>query len=134
MPETKFDEAMPFAPLKIISIGNCNELGMKIDKLITARRKKALLDNSKPAFKMPGYNEDSYLVPFECPRFGTGEGKAVINKSIRGTDLYIIADTVNYSNTYTMRGSESHMSPDDYFMDIKRVKIGRASCRERVSA
>ncbi len=121
MPETKFDEAMPFAPLKIISIGNCNELGMKIDKLITARRKKALLDNSKPAFKMPGYNEDSYLVPFECPRFGTGEGKAVINKSIRGTDLYIIADTVNYSNTYTMRGSESHMSPDDYFMDIKRV-------------
>lgn len=121
MPGTIFDEAMPFAPLKIISIGNRNELGMKIDKLITARRKKALLDNSKPAFKMPGYNEDSYLVPFECPRFGTGEGKAVINKSIRGTDLYIIADTVNYSNTYTMRGSESHMSPDDYFMDIKRV-------------
>ncbi|MFG6392613.1 MAG: ribose-phosphate pyrophosphokinase [Lachnospiraceae bacterium] len=114
-------EAMPFAPLKIISIGNQNELGMKIDSLITARRKKVLLNSGRPAFKVPGYDADSYLVPFECQRFSTGEGKAVINKSIRGSDLYIIADTTNYSNTYKMRGCNSCMSPDDYFMDIKRV-------------
>ena len=73
MPDTTFDDAMPFAPLKIISIGNYNELGMKIDSLITARRKNALLNSKKPVFKMPGYDADSYLVPFECPRFGTGE-------------------------------------------------------------
>lgn len=114
-------EVMPFAPLKIISIGNQNELGMKIDSLITARRKKVLLNSGRPAFKVPGYDADSYLVPFECQRFSTGEGKAVINKSIRGSDLYIIADTTNYSNTYKMRGCNSCMSPDDYFMDIKRV-------------
>lgn len=133
MPDTTFDDAMPFAPLKIISIGNYNELGMKIDSLITARRKNALLNSKKPVFKMPGYDADSYLVPFECPRFGTGEGKAVINKSIRGADLYIIADTTNYSNTYAMRGYNSHMSPDDYFMDIKRVIMACSGHPRRIT-
>lgn len=127
------NEAMPFAPLKIIAIGNQNELGMKIDSLIAARRKKALLNSGKPAFKMPGYDADSYLVPFECQRFGTGEGKAVINKSIRGSDLYIIADTTNYSNTYKMRGFASNMSPDDYFMDIKRVIMACGGSPRRIT-
>lgn len=133
MPDTTFDDAMPFAPLKLISIGNYAELGMKIDSLITARRKNALLNSKKPVFKMPGYDADSYLVPFECPRFGTGEGKAIINKSIRGADLYIIADTTNYSNTYAMRGHNSHMSPDDYFMDIKRVIMACSGHPRRIT-
>ena len=92
MSSRKFNESMPLAPLKIITIGNCAEISGKIDKLIVKRRKSALLNAEKPAFKMSGYDADTYLVPFECPRFGTGEGKAVINKSIRGTDLFIIAD------------------------------------------
>ncbi|HBA98182.1 MAG TPA: phosphoribosylpyrophosphate synthetase, partial [Lachnospiraceae bacterium] len=89
------NESMPLAPLKIITIGNCSQIGGKIDRLIVERRKNALLNEEKPAFKMSGYDSDTYLVPFECPRFGTGEGKAVINQSIRGTDLFIIADIVN---------------------------------------
>lgn len=129
----KFNESMPLAPLKIIAIGNCAEIGSKIDQLIVERRKKALLNAEKPAFKMSGYDEDTYIVPFECPRFGTGEGKAVIQKSIRGTDLFIIADTVNYSNTYTMRGCQSHMSPDDHFMDLKRVIMACSGQPRRIT-
>lgn len=133
MSSRKFNESMPLAPLKIITIGNCAEISGKIDKLIVKRRKSALLNAEKPAFKMSGYDADTYLVPFECPRFGTGEGKAVINKSIRGTDLFIIADIVNYSLTYTMRGFKSYMSPDDYFMDLKRVIMACSGQARRIT-
>ncbi len=133
MSSTKFNESMPFAPLKIIAIGNCEEIGRKIDQKITIRRKDALRNEEKPAFKMSGFDSDTYLVPFECQRFGTGEGKSVINTSIRGTDLFIIADVMNYSQSYTMRGSQSHMSPDDYFMDIKRVIMACSGQPRRIT-
>lgn len=133
MPSKKFNESMPFAPLTIIPIGNCAEIGDKIDKLIVERRKNALLNEEKPTFKMSGYDADTYIVPFECPRFGTGEGKAIINRAIRGTDLFIIVDIVNYSLTYTMRGFKSHMSPDDYFMDLKRVIMACSGQTRRIT-
>lgn len=39
MSSRKFNESMPLAPLKIITIGNCAEISGKIDKLIVKRRK-----------------------------------------------------------------------------------------------
>ena len=59
--------------------------------------------------------------------------KSVINTYIRGTDLFIIADVMNYSQSYTMRGSQSHMSPDDYFMDIKRVIMACSGQPRRIT-
>ena len=61
------------------------------------------------------------LVECECPRFGTGEGKGYIKESVRGTDLYIMVDVTNYSETYTVCGHENHMSPDNHFQDLKRI-------------
>ena len=55
------------------------------------------------------------------PRFGTGEGKGVILESVRGMDLYLLVDVVNYSLTYSLCGHENHMSPDDHFQDLKRI-------------
>lgn len=133
MSNKKFNKSMPLAPLKIIAIGNCTEISGKVDKIIVKRRKRALLNGEKPSFKMAGYDADTCIVPFECTRFGTGEGKAVINESIRGTDLFIIADIVNYSLTYTMRGFKSHMSPDDYFMDLKRVIMACSGQARRIT-
>lgn len=48
--------------------------------------------------------EESFLVGAECPRFGSGEAKGLINRSVRGLDLYIICDMFNYGVTYKMRG------------------------------
>ena len=55
----------------------------------------------------------SYIVAPECKRFGNGEGKAVLHESMRGHDVYIIADMYNYSVRYKMYGTEYPMSPDD---------------------
>lgn len=121
MSDTSYHNALPVAPLRIIALNNCRELGDKINRLIAERRKEALSDSTTSSFIMQDYDRDDYLVPYDCPRFGTGEGRAVIGQSVRGTDLFIIADTVNYSEQYQMHGDVSRMSPDDHFMDLKRV-------------
>ena len=80
-----------------------------------------------------GYDVDSYLLHCSCPRFGTGEGKAVINESVRGTDVFVMVDVMNYSIPYTVSGYTNHMSPDDHFQDLKRVIAAAAGKAHRIN-
>ena len=57
----------------------------------------------------------------DCPRFGSGEAKGILNESVRGKDIYIMVDVGNYSCTYTMAGQPQRMSPDDHYADLKRL-------------
>lgn len=133
MASRKFQDTMPLAPLKIVAMGNCRQIGDKVNEIITTRRKEALVHTQKPDFMTADYNIDNYLVDFDCPRFGTGEGRAIINESIRGCDLFIISDTVNYHESYTMRGSKTSMSPDDHFMDLKRIIMACSGQPRRIT-
>ncbi|MCL2461720.1 MAG: ribose-phosphate diphosphokinase [Defluviitaleaceae bacterium] len=63
----------------------------------------------------------SFKVPVDFVRFTTGDGKAVMEESVRGMDLFIVSDPQNYSVTYKMHNLDNHMSPDDHFQDVKRV-------------
>ncbi len=65
--------------------------------------------------------EETYLAHTQCPRFGSGEGKAIIQESMRGQDVYIFCDIFNYGVTYKMFGEEARMSPDDHYADLKRI-------------
>ncbi len=65
--------------------------------------------------------EDSYLAHTICPRFGSGEGKAMIYESMRGQDVYILCDMFNYGVTFEMHGMTVPMSPDDHYADLKRI-------------
>ena len=135
MSNINYHDSLLVAPLRIIALNNCKELGEKINQLIIERRHKALSETGscRSSFKMQEYDRDDYLVSYDCPRFGTGEGRAVINQSIRGTDLFIIADTVNYSELFKMHGSISQMSPDDHFMDLKRVIMACGGSPRRIT-
>lgn len=100
---------------------SAKNLGEKINNYLVDFRKFINNDKVKndPAFH--GYSENSYLVDFACPRFGSGEGKAVFNESIRGKDLFLLLDVCNHSLTYSVNGYTNHMSPDDHYQDLKRV-------------
>lgn len=117
----ELENAMPVAPLKLIAMDSAKALGEKINNYLVDFRKFINNDKVKndPAFH--GYSESSYLVDFSCPRFGSGEGKAVFNESIRGKDLFILLDVCNHSLTYSVNGYTNHMSPDDHYQDLKRV-------------
>jgi len=79
------------------------------------------------------HTDHSFIVEAECKRFGSGEAKAMIPDSLRGYDVYIIADVFNHGVTYRMYGKEFAMDPDDHFQDLKRIINAIAGKARRVS-
>ena len=123
---------IPYGPLGIIALPGCEELAKKIDNYLVKWRKNQA-EEHKDTIAFYGYQRDTYLVNTSTPRFGSGEGKAVINDSIRGYDIYIVADVFNYSITYNMYGMQVPKSPDDHFADLKRVISAASSKAKRIN-
>ena len=96
-----------FGELGVIGMRGCEEFVSRVDKYLCDWR----------------YHSEgkTFLVDAECPRFGSGEGKALLHETMRGKDLYILSDVFNYGVTYKMRGMTVPMSPDDHYADLKRV-------------
>lgn len=111
---------MPVAPLKLMVLNGAAELGTQVNNyLVNFRSKVNNVYINDPAFQ--GYSEKNYLFQFSTPRFYSGEGKAVLDETVRGKDVFILVDVCNHSLTYTMNGYTNHMSPDDHYQDLKRV-------------
>ncbi|MBQ3797768.1 MAG: ribose-phosphate pyrophosphokinase [Butyrivibrio sp.] len=66
-------------------------------------------------------HQDNFLIEAHCPRFSSGEAKAVIKESVRDKDIYILVDVCNNSLKFKMDGELNRMSPDDHYQDLKRV-------------
>lgn len=133
MASRKFQDSMPLAPLKIIAMDNCKGISKKVNDYITNRRKQALEEQDSPTLHTMGYDADEYLIPVECSRYGTGEGRAYISQSVRGVDLFIIADVVNYHVTYNLHGEPVAMTPDEHYMDLKRVIMACGGAPRRIT-
>jgi ribose-phosphate pyrophosphokinase len=117
--ETEFVKP-PLAPLGIVSLSGSQQLAGLIDRHLALQRQQLL--GKKPELAgEPGFCRDSYIIASDCLRFSNGEGKAVIRETVRGFDIYIIADVGNYNCTYKMFGMDCPMSPDDHFQDLKRI-------------
>ena len=114
------EKTLPVAPLKIVAMESCRELGQKVNDYIVSFRQNTINEVSESSLYV-NYKSNNYLVDCECPRFGTGEAKGVLRETIRGTDLFIMTDVCNYSLTYTVSGHLNHMSPDDHYQDLKRI-------------
>jgi ribose-phosphate pyrophosphokinase len=108
-----------FAELSVIGMKGCEQFAAQVDYYLKEWRRHG--------------GEESYLVKVDCPRFGTGEAKALIHQSLRGHDLYIICDMFNYGVTYKMYGQEVPMSPDDHYADLKRIIAANAGKARRIS-
>ncbi|MBQ3150238.1 MAG: ribose-phosphate pyrophosphokinase [Clostridia bacterium] len=120
MTETNADfNTVPVGPLGIIALPGCTELAKKIDSYLLSWRGERNIDNLGPVFR--DYHKKSYIINVEFPRFGTGEGKALIRDSVRGHDIFIVCDMFNYGVTYKMYGQEVMMSPDDHYANLKRA-------------
>ena len=113
-------ETIPNGIVGLVPTKSCTEMGAMVDKYLTTWREHREHEHQHDAaFK--DYHKESYVIPVSTPRFGSGEAKCVINKSIRGLDLYILVDVTNWSLTYKLCGHENHMSPDDHYADLKRI-------------
>lgn len=113
-------DIMPVGKLGIIALESCELLGEKINRHILGwRSERDHAHSGSP--HLYGYGEETFLIPVRTPRFGSGEAKGQVFGSVRGDDIYILADVCNYSITYKMNGIVNRMSPDDHFQDLKRV-------------
>ena len=113
-------ETIPVGSLGIISLPGCKPLGEKVDQYLVKWRAERESEH-KESLAFAGYQRNSYLLDAKVPRFGSGEAKGQILESVRGTDLYLLVDVLNYSMTYSLCGNENHMSPDDHYQDLKRI-------------
>ena len=96
-----------YAELSVIGMKGCEDFANQVDFYLKEWRRHD--------------TDGTFLVEAPCPRFGSGEGKGNIRQSLRGNDVYIIADVFNHGVTYNMYGKTVPMSPDDHFQDIKRT-------------
>ncbi|MBE6531702.1 MAG: ribose-phosphate pyrophosphokinase [Ruminococcaceae bacterium] len=108
-----------FGELSVIGMRGCEDFAAQVDHYLKEWRRHS--------------GEGTFLVDVDCPRFGTGEAKALLHESLRGHDLYIICDMFNHGVTYKMYGQEVPMSPDDHYADLKRIIAANAGKARRVS-
>ena len=71
--------------------------------------------------KEAGFEQETFIIESECPRFSSGDGKGMIKSSVRGDDIYLVIDVGNYSCKYNLFGNQNFMSPDDHFQNLKRL-------------
>jgi len=108
-----------YGDLSVIAMKGCEEFVAQVDSYLREWRR---------------HDTDSkFTVEVDCPRFGSGEGKGIINESLRGHDVYIICDMFNYGVKYKMYGMTVPMSPDDHFQDLKRIIGAIAGKARRIS-
>lgn len=117
---------LPRGPLALIALPGCEDLVSHVDSYLASWRRTRELP-------VAGYRKDSFLLDVSLPRFGSGEGKGVLNASVRGLDIFIIADVSNYSVEYSMYGEKNPMSPDDHFQNLKRIIAAVGGKAKRVN-
>lgn len=93
-----------YKDIALIALSSATKIGTRVDQILSEWR-----------------GGSHFLVPVECPRFSSGEGKCVLGESIRDMDVYILVDVCNTSLTYQMYGETNRMSLDDHYQDLKRV-------------
>lgn len=114
-------ETVPIAPLKLIVMPDCMELGRQVDQHLVHYRGDSFSRYMTNAYDVYGYRENTYLAEAVLTRFGSGEAKAELAESIRGKDLFLLGDILDYRQSYRMYGKESLSSPDDNFQNLKRM-------------
>lgn len=123
---------IPVGQLGIIALPGCEEFANKIDNYLIRWRFQRNSEH-KDTLAFAGYEKSTYLINMDFPRFGTGEGKAALNQTVRGYDIYILCDVFNYGVTYKMYGITVPMSPDEHFANLKRAISAIEGKAKRVS-
>jgi ribose-phosphate pyrophosphokinase len=115
--DIKESPSIPYCNIGIMALESSSELGNRINDILMKKR----MNNVSESVNYAQGEDNSFLIKMKDIRFSNGEGKIIIEDTVRGKDIFILCDVGNYSCTYKMFGFENHKSPDDHFQDLKRV-------------
>ncbi len=123
----KFDANGAASNLAILPTEGAKELAQMVDKYLVNWH------NEEAARLGMDTRVETFIIDSKCPRFTTGDGKGIINDSVRGKDLFLMCDVGNYSIDYNMFGVNNRMSPDDHYADLKRLISANAGKAKRMT-
>lgn len=123
----------PVGPVGILPLLGSAAFSESVNNYLLRRRTEYLEIKPEMGDMYPGFIRQDYRIQVNNYRFSSGEGKATISSTVRGHDIFIIADVVNYACTYKMHGLTNHMSPDDHYQDLKRVILAISGRARRIN-
>ena len=81
----------------------------------------------------PGFLRDDYRIDAHVSRLPTGEGIARFNDTVRGHDIFIFMDAMNYSVGYNFYGNFKPITPDEHYQDLKRMILATSGKARRIN-
>lgn len=106
-------------------------LAERVNHQLSLRRQETARQNPD-LIGIPGYVRGEYRIKVDLSRFSSGEGKARIIDSVRGHDLFILTDVLNYGAYYSRYGVGVSMAPDEHFLDLVRLILSSRDSASRI--
>jgi ribose-phosphate pyrophosphokinase len=122
----------PVGPIGLIAHNLSRDFSDAVNYFLRNRRSIYLSRHPELA-STPGFIRSDYRIPVSTPRFSSGEGKAVISQSVRGHDLFIITDVLNFDSYYSRNGQLASMGPDEHFQDLVRIILATSGQARRIN-
>lgn len=122
----------PLGPIAVISHQVDSALSDAINFHLRNRRSLYLEENPE-LDEWVGYYRSDYRVPVDLTRFNSGEGRAQILETVRGHDLFIITDVLNYGQYTTRFNRTVSISPDEHYQDLVRLIAATHGVTRRIN-
>ena len=122
----------PVGPIGLIMHNVDSELSDSVNYHLRNRR-SIYVGHHPDLAKIPGFMRSDYRIEVDTPRFTSGEGKAIMQQSVRGHDLFIVTDVLNYAANYPLRGKANEMTPDEHFQDLVRIILAVSGKARRIT-
>lgn len=119
-------ELASYGPIGLITHQLDPALAERINHQLSMRR-QTMVKERPHYLDIPGYVREDYRINVDLTRFSSGEGKAQVIDSVRGHDLFILTDVLNYGAHYNRYGSQVSIAPDEHFLDLVRLIL---CCRD----
>jgi len=123
----------PVGPCGIIALKGSTEFSEKVNSHLYKRRMEYKCSKPDHFVDSNGFFRSDYRIEIDNIRFSSGEGKGVVNQTVRGHDIFILTDVLNHSCTYRFFDKENFMSPDDHYQDLKRIILAISGKARRVN-
>ena len=123
----------PVGPIGIVPLTGSLDFSRLVNDQLQIRRQQYLELNPEIVRVHPGFLREDYRIPVDTIRFSSGEGKAAFSQTVRGHDLFILVDVMNFSCTFRMFGMDVNMGPDDHYQDLKRVILAASGKSRRIN-
>ena len=87
----------PVGPIGIVPLKGSADFADLVNNQLAIRRREYVDCAPELVREHPGFLRDDYRISVDTIRFSSGEGKASFVQTVRGHDLFILVDVMNYS-------------------------------------